>query len=157
MGKKYVQKKFGKELQDETETETIKGLQKEIKQIKENRIHDREQSLAIQKQLIEGQEKLQKDISPMLSEHKEVMQTLGVLCNASKEILANIINGKYKEYMKKEYIPEDEFDEFVNLHDSYNGVKGNHSGDMKFNRCMNLPIHSDNEYDKRYTETESTE
>lgn len=60
---------------------------------------------------------------------------------ASREALAERINSKYKEYLKNNGIPEDEVDEFVNLHTAYKGVGGNHSSDIKFNYCMdNLPI-----------------
>lgn len=60
---------------------------------------------------------------------------------ASREALAERINSKYKEYFNKGGIPEDEVDEFVNLHTAYKGVGGNHSSDIKFHYCMdNLPI-----------------
>ena len=60
---------------------------------------------------------------------------------ASREALAERINSKYKEYFNSGGIPEDEVDEFVNLHTAYKGVGGNHSSDIKFNYCMdNLPI-----------------
>lgn len=60
---------------------------------------------------------------------------------ASKESLGERINYKYKEYVKSGGIPEDELEEFVNLHSAYKGVGGNHSSDIKFNYCIdNLPI-----------------
>lgn len=171
--KNYNDKSFNKEIKDKNESETIKLLQNEIEQLKnengllkkeieilknevnqfkQNRTHDRSQSLEIQNKLMDKQDKLRADMVPILKEHATVMKTLEALCNASKETLAGIINAKYKEYMAKEYIPEDEFDEFVNLHDAYKKVKGNHSGDMKFNRCMKLIVKHDNEYDKKYKE-----
>lgn len=59
----------------------------------------------------------------------------------TKESLADKINQKYKHYIAINGIPEDEVDEFVSLHQAYNGVGGNHHGDAKFNYCMeHLPI-----------------
>ena len=79
-----------------------------------------------------------------VSKHDQRMDILNnqlqCLTVAMKETLADRINQKYKYYMSVEGIPEDEFDEFVNLHDAYNGVGGNHSGDKKFSKCMQLPI-----------------
>lgn len=148
----YNDKSFHKEIEEEKESKNIKLLMEQIEQFQENRTHDRAQSFKIQNELIERQDKLREDMTPVLKEHAIVMETLEALCHASKETLAGIINSKYKEYMAKEYIPEDEFDEFVNLHDAYKKVKGNHSGDMKFNRCMKLPVKSDNEYGNKYKE-----
>lgn len=149
LGKKHYQEQVNTETEKKSESESIEELKEEVKHIKENRVHDREQSLQIQKQLVDGQNKLNEALTPMLIEHKQVMKTLDCLSDASRETLANKINEKYKEYMDKGYIPADEFDEFVNLHDAYKGLGGNHSGDMKFNRCMKLPTQCDNEYDKK--------
>lgn len=60
---------------------------------------------------------------------------------ASREALADRINQKYKYYIDIQGIPEDEYDEFIALHKAYQGVGGNHTGDAKFNYCMeNLKI-----------------
>ncbi|MCI8356689.1 MAG: hypothetical protein HFI51_00870 [Lachnospiraceae bacterium] len=60
---------------------------------------------------------------------------------AQREILADKINDKYKFYISINGIPEDEVDEFTNLHQAYKGVGGNHSGDAKYEYCMNhLPV-----------------
>lgn len=56
------------------------------------------------------------------------------------ELLKSKINEKYKYYISMGGIPEDELDEFICLHDAYNGLGGNHTGDEKFNRAMKLPI-----------------
>ena len=50
---------------------------------------------------------------------------------------ADKINEKYKCYISIKGIPEDEVDEFTNLHTAYKGVGGNHSGDAKYEYCMN--------------------
>lgn len=148
--KNHNKKEFQNDLKNKTDDVAINEMKSEIEQFKQNRIHDREQSFEIQRQLIEKQNNLSDILAPIAKEHKIVMKTLESLHNANKEILANKINEKYKEYMAKEYIPSDEFDEFVHLHDAYKELGGNHTGDIKFNRCMKLPMHSDNEYDKKY-------
>ena len=56
---------------------------------------------------------------------------------AQREILADKINEKYKYYISLNGIPEDEVEEFTNLHQAYTGVGGNHSGDAKYEYCMN--------------------
>ena len=56
---------------------------------------------------------------------------------AQREVLADKINEKYKYYISVKGIPEDEVDEFTNLHTAYKGVGGNHSGDAKYEYCMN--------------------
>ena len=60
---------------------------------------------------------------------------------AQREVLADRINEKYKYYISIKGIPEDEVDEFTNLHTAYKGVGGNHSGDAKYEYCINhLPV-----------------
>lgn len=60
---------------------------------------------------------------------------------ASRESLGDMINQKYTRYIKGGGIPEDELDQFIDLHAAYKRVGGNHSGDAKFNYCINsLPI-----------------
>ncbi len=56
---------------------------------------------------------------------------------AQREILADKINEKYKYYISLNGIPEDEVEEFTNLHQAYKGVGGNHSGGDKYEYCMN--------------------
>ena len=63
------------------------------------------------------------------------------LMTAQREILADRINEKYKYYLSLNGIPEDEVEEFTNLHAAYKGVGGNHSGDAKYEYCMNHLAH----------------
>ncbi len=71
----------------------------------------------------------------------EIKQSLNILTIASRESLAYKINEKYHKYISQGYIPEDEYSEFINLHDAYKGVGGNHTGDEKFQYCIdNLQI-----------------
>lgn len=68
-------------------------------------------------------------------------QQINNLMVAQREILADKINEKYKYYISIMGIPEDEVDEFTNLHKAYKGVGGNHSGDAKYEYCMDrLPV-----------------
>ncbi len=63
------------------------------------------------------------------------------LMNAQREVLADKINQKYKYYISIKGIPEDEVEEFTNLHRAYKGCGGNHSGDAKYEYCINhLPV-----------------
>lgn len=60
---------------------------------------------------------------------------------ANRELLAEKINERYKYYISIRGIPEDEVDEFTNLHAAYKGCGGNHSGDAKYEYVMeHLPV-----------------
>ena len=115
-------------------TLSLKETQDAIKQFTENRIHDREQSFEIQKELTDSIAK----ISDSNNYRDEQIENLLL---SQKESLADRINQKYKHYLSIKGIPEDEVDEFVSLHSAYNAIGGNHHGDAKFNYCMeHLPI-----------------
>ncbi len=63
------------------------------------------------------------------------------LMSAQREALADRINEKYKYYISIKGVPEDELDEFTHLHTAYKGIGGNHSGDAKYEYCINhLPV-----------------
>lgn len=60
---------------------------------------------------------------------------------ASQSNLGDKINSKYKRYINLGGIPEDELEEFEQLHKAYKGVGGNHSGDEKYKYCIDkLPL-----------------
>ena len=104
-----------------------KALHDEMTKFADNRVNDRKQSLEIQKELKDS-----------ISARDAQIESLII---ANKEMLAEKINEKYKYYISINGIPEDEYDEFVNMHDAYNGVGGNHHGDAKFEYCItHLPI-----------------
>ena len=113
---------------------SITDTQESIRQFAENRIHDRQQSFEIQKELtnsigkiVEGNDSRDKQIENLII--------------SQKEELADRINQKYKYYLSINGIPEDETDEFISLHAAYKAIGGNHHGDAKFNYCMeHLPI-----------------
>ena len=99
-----------------------KALHDEMTKFADNRIKDREQSIEIQKELTDSIS--EKDIR------------IDALVVANKEMLAEKINEKYKYYISLNGIPEDEYDEFVSMHEAYNGLGGNHHGDAKFKYCI---------------------
>lgn len=104
-----------------------KALHDEMTNYGVNRVNDRKQSLQIQKELTDSIAARDLQIEALLA--------------ANKEMLAEKINEKYKYYISIGGIPEDEYDEFVSMHDAYNGVGGNHNGDAKFEYCINhLPV-----------------
>lgn len=104
-----------------------KALHDEMAKFANNRISDRKQSLEIQNELKDS-----------ISARDLQIESLVI---ANKEMLAEKINEKYKYYISIGGIPEDEYDEFVSMHDAYNGVGGNHHGDAKFEYCIrHLPI-----------------
>ena len=114
--------------------ESLEKTQNAIAQFAENRVHDREQSFAIQKELTTSITKLAESDSSRDEQINNIMW-------AQKESLADKINQKYKHYISINGIPEDEVDEFVSLHQVYNKIGGNHHGDAKFNYCReHLPI-----------------
>ena len=123
------EEEFRKNLNDymEESRKDRKALHEEMTRYSDNRINDRKQSLEIQKEL--------KDSISI----RDVQ--IGALVAANKEMLAEKINEKYKYYISIKGIPEDEYDEFVSMHEAYNGVGGNHHGDAKFQYCIDhLPI-----------------
>jgi len=113
---------------------SITDTQSEIKQFAENRVHDREQSLQIQKELTNS-------IKEIAAFNSAKDLQIDHIMAAQREVIADKINDKYKYYISIKGIPEDEVSEFTNLHAAYKGVGGNHSGDAKYEYCMNhLPI-----------------
>lgn len=105
-------------------------MEKQMSQFADNRIHDREQSREIQKELNDHI----KTIADASAANKAQIDNLMI---ADREILANKINDKYKYYLSIKGIPEDEYDEFIKLHDAYKGCGGNSTGDAKFEYCIN--------------------
>lgn len=125
--------------------ESIEEAQIVIRQYSENRIHDREQSFEIQKELTEN-------ISKLTESNNIRDKQIENIVWSQKESLADRINQKYKHYLDINGIPEDEVDEFVSLHSAYKAVGGNHHGDAKFNYCMEhlpiIPVEVKLKYDK---------
>lgn len=108
----------------------MKEMKNEMQKYNNNRINDRKQSFKIQQQLTDS-------ISKMAESAGQNKILIDALLVAQKEMMAEKINEKYKNYIAMDGIPEDEKDEFISLHDAYKGVGGNHHGDEKFNYCIN--------------------
>ena len=133
-----------KKRQDEEKmAQMVSQHEKDIKDLKDttdkycdNRIHDREQSFEIQKKLTESMGKLADAIGRIEEFNSVKEKQLDNLIESQKEILAEKINEKYKYYLSIDGIPEDEYDEFVSLHEAYKSTGGNHHGDAKFNYCI---------------------
>lgn len=102
--------------------EDRKALHEEMTRFADNRVSDRSQSLEIQKELKDS-----------ISSRDGQINSIVI---AQKEMLAEKINEKYKHYISINGIPEDEYDEFVALHNAYKGVGGNHHGDAKYQYCI---------------------
>lgn len=109
---------------------TVMKTQNDIKQFSENRLHDREQSIRIQKELTDS-------IKGIIENNSDKDTQINNLMTAQREVLADKINQKYKYYISLKGIPEDEVDEFTNMHKAYKLIGGNHSGDAKYEYCMN--------------------
>lgn len=112
----------------------ITDTQNIVNTYSENRIHDRKQSLQIQQELKDN-------ISQIVKSDEKEQEQIKNLIQAQKESLADRINQKYKFYLANNGIPEDEVEEFISIHATYNAIGGNHTGDAKFNYCMeHLPV-----------------
>ena len=97
----------------------IDDLNAQMKQYNENRIHDREQSFTIQKQLNERSDDRDKKIDALIA--------------GNMELLGDKIDQKFSRYVSLSGIPETEVDEFNGLYAAYKGLGGNHKREEKYN------------------------
>lgn len=109
--------------------ELIVDIQREMKQLYKDVSNDREQVSNLQKEVIEFMDAT-KEADKIRDEN------INNLTVANKELLADKINQKYKSYISKGGIPQDEYDDFVNLHRAYKKCHGSNSGDARFNYCI---------------------
>lgn len=100
-------------------------LREEMRQFTENRIHDRQQSFKIQKELtesikvvVDGQESRDKQIEALMC--------------GSKELLGDTIDQRYAKYISLKGIPQNEVDEFDDIYEAYKCLKGNHGRETKY-------------------------
>lgn len=113
---------------------SMNETQGQISNFSENRLHDREQSIEIQKELTSS-------IKAISISNKSRDKQVEALTTANKELLADKINEKYKHYVSLGGVPADEKDELTSLHKAYKGVGGNHNGDAKYEYIINhLPL-----------------
>ena len=109
-------------------------LRNEMRQFSENRIHDRQQSFEIQKELtdsikviVDGQEDRDKQIEALMC--------------GSKELLGDTIDQRYAKYISLGGIPQNEVDEFDDLYVAYKRLHGNHGRDAKYDYVKeHLPV-----------------
>lgn len=88
-------------------------------------------------ELKSGQDTLTEVIKEMIQEDKNRDTKIDALMEASRVSLGNEINRMYNKYINEtKGIPEDEVGEFTATHDAYNTVHGNHTGDAKYNYCI---------------------
>lgn len=109
---------------------SMSQTQTEIKQIVENRIHDREQSFGIQKELTNA-------IKSVTDGEKERDIQIEALMCGNKELLGAEIDKRYREYVALDGIPECDVDEFDDIFAAYKRLKGNHRRDTKYNYVKN--------------------
>ena len=105
--------------------ESLSETKLSINQFTENRIHDRAQSLDIQKELTDS-------IKILADGQKERDAQITALMCGSKELLGDRIDEKYSRYIALGGIPENEVDEFEDLHSAYKQLNGNHTRDSKY-------------------------
>ncbi|MGN0165902.1 MAG: hypothetical protein ACI39R_06940 [Lachnospiraceae bacterium] len=130
---------------DQEERQLLLQTSRNLAALQDKHKKDVEQSILHDRQI-------QEELSSFISEMKESMKNITAansardqqiqnLMIAQREVLADKINQKYKYYIGIKGIPEDEVEEFTNLHTAYKGCGGNHSGDVKYEYCMgHLPV-----------------
>lgn len=106
--------------------QSLSQTQLEIKQFTENRIHDREQSFKIQKDLTDA-------IKTVTDGEKDRDIQIEALICGNKELLGAEIDKRYREYVALKGIPETDVDEFDDIFTAYKKLHGNHRRDMKYN------------------------
>jgi hypothetical protein len=115
-------------------TDFIQETRTQMDKIAYDRINDREKSREIRAELANS-------IKIIADANEKNHSQINNLTIAQREVLADRINHRYKKYIKNQGIPEDEYDEFINLHSAYKACGGNSSGDAKFDYCINhLPV-----------------
>ncbi len=109
---------------------SITQTQNEIKQFYENRIHDREQSIKIQKELTDA-------IRTITEGEKSRDKQIEALMCGNKELLGAEIDKRYRQYIALDGIPESQVDEFDDIYIAYKKNNGNHNRDTKYDYVKN--------------------
>ena len=112
--------------------DAIESLTNQMNQYSENRIHDREQSREIQRQLNERSDDRDKKIEALM---------LG-----NMELLGDKIDQRFSRYVALGGIPENEVEEFDGIFAAYKALKGNHKREEKYKYVKNhmkvIPVES---------------
>jgi hypothetical protein len=111
-------------------SEFMVEVRNEIKQFTSNRVHDREQSLEIQKELTNSI----KAVAEIQMERDEKIDAL--ICG-SKELLGSTIDQLYSRYLALNGVPENEVDELDDIFQAYKRLNGNHRRDLKYDYIKN--------------------
>ena len=112
--------------------DSIESLTEQMNQYAENRVHDREQSREIQRQLNERSDDRDKKIEALM---------LG-----NMELLGDKIDQRFSRYVALDGIPENEVEEFDGIFAAYKALNGNHKREEKYKYVKNhmkvIPIES---------------
>lgn len=112
--------------------DAIESLTNQMNQYSENRIHDREQSREIQRQLNERSDDRDKKIEALM---------LG-----NMELLGDKIDQRFSRYVALDGIPENEVEEFDGIFSAYKALNGNHKREEKYKYVKNhmkvIPVES---------------
>ena len=112
--------------------DAIESLTNQMNQYSENRIHDREQSKEIQRQLNERSDDRDKKIEALM---------LG-----NMELLGDKIDQRFSRYVALDGIPENEVEEFDGIFAAYKALNGNHKREEKYKYVKNhmkvIPVES---------------
>lgn len=112
--------------------DAIESITKQMNQYSENRIHDREQSREIQRQLNERSDDRDKKIEALM---------LG-----NMELLGDKIDQRFSTYVSLGGIPENEVEEFDGIFAAYKALNGNHKREEKYKYVKNhmkvIPVES---------------
>lgn len=105
-------------------------VRNQMQEFASNRIHDREQSFKIQRELTDS-------IKAVADGGVKREQQIDALMAGTREMLGAEIDRRFEKYVALQGIPANEIDEFVSLHTAYKGCKGNHSRDEKYDYAKN--------------------
>ena len=112
--------------------DSIESLTEQMNQYAENRVHDREQSREIQRQLNERSDDRDKKIEALM---------LG-----NMELLGDKIDQRFSRYVALDGIPENEVEEFDGIFVAYKALNGNHKREEKYKYVKNhmkvIPVES---------------
>lgn len=123
--------------QQNEEHSLILQTSEKLSQLQEKHEESVRESIMQDKQIKEDLSMLMDNVKKMMERNSDKEMQIENILAAQREVLADKINEKYKYYISIQGIPEDEVEEFTNLHIAYKGVGGNHSGDAKYEYCMN--------------------
>lgn len=114
--------------------EFVEKTQSQIEHIGQNRIHDREQSFKIQKELTNN-------IKAIFDNGIKRDEQINNLINGTKELLGDKIDQKFSRYISLGGIPENEVDELDSMYSAYEKTGGNSTRKHKYEYIKhNMPV-----------------